>query len=165
MCSSSCSYTSGALSTERVSVQETEAPSYPYQWEARQTSFPRPSSCQSYTQESETECPLAVTALRDYVTTEDRCFAYGFVKDVVREDRERDEDEREESDKNEGILFKQVILNTPRHVEIDTRITSYRKSMTRRQVALRANIQICMQVHSQVIQAHTGRQTIKIKTT
>lgn len=107
VCSSSSSYSSSALSTERVSVQETEAPSYPYQWEARQTSFPSPSSCQSYTQESETECPLAVTALRDYVTTEDRCFAYGFVKDVVREDRERDEDEREESDKNEGILFKE----------------------------------------------------------
>lgn len=98
---------SGSYSTERVSVQETEAPSYPYQWEARQTSFPSP----SYAQESESECPLAVTALRDYVTTEDRCFAYGFVKDVVREDREMDEDEREKSKKNEGILFKEVILN------------------------------------------------------
>ncbi|KAI7803336.1 mitogen-activated protein kinase kinase kinase 14 [Triplophysa rosa] len=107
VCSSSSSYTSSALSTERVSVQETEAPSYSYQCEARQTSFSRLSSCQSYTQESETECPLAITALRDYVTTEDRCFAYGFVKDVLREDRERDEDEREESDKNEGILFKE----------------------------------------------------------
>lgn len=109
-CISSSTYNSCALSTERVSVQETEAPSYPHQWPAQQTSFPRPSSCQSYTQESETECPLAVTALRDYVTTEDRYFAHGFVKDVAREYREREEDEREESDKNEGILFKEVIF-------------------------------------------------------
>ncbi|KAK2916521.1 hypothetical protein Q8A67_000895 [Cirrhinus molitorella] len=108
-------YSSG-LSTERVSVQETEAPSYPYQWESRRTPLQRLSSCQSYGQESEelkshlrseTECPLAVTALRNFVTSEDRCFAYGFVKDVLREDRERDEDEREESEKNEGILFKE----------------------------------------------------------
>ncbi|RXN03510.1 mitogen-activated kinase kinase kinase 14-like protein [Labeo rohita] len=107
----SSTYSSGQ-GTERVSVQETEAPSYPYQWESRQ----RLSSCQSYGQESEelksplrseTECPLAVTALRNFVTSEDRCFAYGFVKDVLREDREREEDEREESDKNEGILFKE----------------------------------------------------------
>lgn len=102
---SSSTYSSG-LSTERVSVQETEGPSYSYQWE----------SCQSYAQESEElksplrseiEFRLAVTALRDYVTTEDPCFAYSFVKDVLREERERDEDEREESDKNEGILFKE----------------------------------------------------------
>ncbi|KAK9977903.1 hypothetical protein ABG768_019686 [Culter alburnus] len=106
VCISSISNSSG-LSTERVSVQETEGPSYSYQWE---------SSCQSYAQvseelksplRSEIEFRLAVTALRDYVTTEDPCFAYSFVKDVLREERERDEDEREESDKNEGILFKE----------------------------------------------------------
>lgn len=104
---SSSSYSSCALSTERVSVQETEAPSFSHPWPAQQTSFPGPSSCQSYTQESEIECPLAVSALRDYVTTEDRCFAHGFVKDVMKEYRETEEDEREESDKNEGILFKE----------------------------------------------------------
>ncbi|XP_043091056.1 mitogen-activated protein kinase kinase kinase 14 isoform X2 [Puntigrus tetrazona] len=105
-------YGSSGLSTERVSVQETEGPSYSYLWE----SLPKVSSCQSYGQESgelksplrsETECPLAVTALRNFVTSEERCFAYGFVKDVLREERERDEDEREDSEKNEGILFKE----------------------------------------------------------
>ncbi|XDV12828.1 hypothetical protein PO909_001397 [Leuciscus waleckii] len=103
---SSSSYSSSGLSTERVSVQETEGPSCSYQWET---------SCQSYALESEElKSPLrskieflAVTALRDYVTTEDPCFAYSFFKDVLREERERDEDEREESDKNEGILFKE----------------------------------------------------------
>ncbi|XP_051572759.1 mitogen-activated protein kinase kinase kinase 14-like [Myxocyprinus asiaticus] len=114
--SSSNTYSSSTLSTERVSVQETEGPSYSYHWESRRTSLTRISSCQSYDHESkelksllrsETECPLAVTALRDYVTTEDRCFVYSFIKDVVREERERAEDEREESDKNEGILFKE----------------------------------------------------------
>ncbi|XP_016384978.1 mitogen-activated protein kinase kinase kinase 14-like [Sinocyclocheilus rhinocerous] len=113
---SSTTYSSSGLSTERVSVQETEGPSYSYPWESRRTSLPRLPCCQSYSQESkelnsplrsETECPLAVTALRNFVTSEDRCFAYGFVKDVLREERERDEDEREESDKNEGILFKE----------------------------------------------------------
>lgn len=54
---------------------------------------------------------LPVTFLRNYVTTEDRDLAYSFFKDVLREERERNEDEREESDKNEGILFKEVILN------------------------------------------------------
>ncbi|XP_067274929.1 mitogen-activated protein kinase kinase kinase 14 [Pseudorasbora parva] len=100
---SSNTYSSG-LSTERVSVQETEGPSYPYQLE----------SYQSYVLEHEelksplrSENPLLVTALRGYVTTEDRCSAYSFVKDVLREERERDEDESEESDKNEGILFKE----------------------------------------------------------
>lgn len=99
-------------------MQETEGPSYSYQCESHWTSLPRLSSCKSYCQESEelksplrseTECPLAVIALRNFVTSEDRCFAYGFVKDVLREERERDEDETEESDKNEGILFKEVI--------------------------------------------------------
>ncbi|XP_016324099.1 mitogen-activated protein kinase kinase kinase 14-like [Sinocyclocheilus anshuiensis] len=113
---SSTTYSSSGLSTERVSVQETEGPSNPYQWESQQTSLLSLSSCQNYGQESEelnsslrseTECPLAATALRNFVTTEDPCFAYCFVKDVLREERERDEDEREESDKNEGILFKE----------------------------------------------------------
>lgn len=110
-CSSNSSST---YSTERVSVQETEGPSDSHQWESQRTSFLSPS--QSYTEESEEpksqlrseiECSLAVTALRDYVTTEDPCFAYGFVKDVQRQERERDEDERDDSDKNEGILFKE----------------------------------------------------------
>ncbi len=99
-------------------MQETEGPSFSYRCESHWNSLPRLSSCKSYSQESEelksplrseTECPLAVTALRNFVTSEDRCFAYGFVKEVLREERERDEDEREESDKNEGILFKEVI--------------------------------------------------------
>ncbi|XP_059413810.1 mitogen-activated protein kinase kinase kinase 14-like isoform X1 [Carassius carassius] len=111
----SSTYSSSGLSTERVSVQETEGPSNSYEWESRRTSLPRLSCCQSYSQESEelksplrseTECPLACMALRNYVTSEDRCFAYGFVTDLLREERERDEDDREESDKNEGILFK-----------------------------------------------------------
>ncbi|XP_051996146.1 mitogen-activated protein kinase kinase kinase 14-like [Xyrauchen texanus] len=115
--SSSNTYSSSALSTERVSVQETEGPSYSYHLESRQTSLTGISSCQSYDHESkelksllisETECPLAVTAaLRNYVTKEDPCFVYSFIKDVVREERARAEDEREESDKNEGILFKE----------------------------------------------------------
>uniref|UniRef100_A0A8C1XY57 Mitogen-activated protein kinase kinase kinase 14a n=1 Tax=Cyprinus carpio TaxID=7962 RepID=A0A8C1XY57_CYPCA len=114
--SNSSTYSSSGLSTERVSVQETEGPSNSYQWESRRTSLPRLSCCQSYSQESEelqsplrseTECSLACTALRNLVTSEDRCFAYGFVNNVLREERERDEDEREESDKNEGILFKE----------------------------------------------------------
>ncbi|XP_059414440.1 mitogen-activated protein kinase kinase kinase 14-like isoform X3 [Carassius carassius] len=109
-------YSSSGLSTERVSVQETEGPSDSYQWEPQRTSLQSLSSCQSFGQESEelssplrseTECPLVYTALRNFVTTEGRCFAYGFVKDVLREERERDEDDREESDKNEGILFKE----------------------------------------------------------
>lgn len=101
-------------------MQETEGPSYSYQWE---------SSCQSYAQvseelksplRSEIEFRLAVTALRDYVTTEDPCFAYNFVKDVLREERERDEDGREENDKNEGILFKEVIFKWQlKHEAID----------------------------------------------
>lgn len=108
------SNSSSTYSTERVSIQETEGPSDSHQWESQQTSFFSPS--QSYAEESEElksqlrseiECSLAVTALRDYVTTEEPCFAYGFVKDVVRQKREKDEDEREDSDKNEGILFKE----------------------------------------------------------
>jgi len=90
-------------------VQETEGPSY-HQWET---------SCQSYALESEElKSPLrrkieslALTALRDYVTTEEPYFVHCFFKDVLREEKERDGDEREESDKNEGILFKEVILN------------------------------------------------------
>ncbi|KAK7174580.1 hypothetical protein R3I93_001707 [Phoxinus phoxinus] len=103
---SSSTYSSSGLSTERVSVQETEGPSCSYEWDT---------SCQSYALETEElKSPLgsrieslAVTALRDYVTNEDPCFAYRFFKDVLREERERDEDKREESDKNEGILFKE----------------------------------------------------------
>lgn len=91
-------------------MQETEGPPCFYRCDT---------SPQSYALESEElKSPLrskieflAVTALRDYVTTEDPCFAYSFFKDVLREERERNEDEREESDKNEGILFKEVILN------------------------------------------------------
>lgn len=90
-------------------MQETEGPSC-HRWET---------SCQSYALESEElNSPvrrkfefLPVTFLRNYVTTEDRDLAYSFFKDVLREERERNEDEREESDKNEGILFKEVILN------------------------------------------------------
>uniref|UniRef100_A0A8C1XA04 Mitogen-activated protein kinase kinase kinase 14a n=1 Tax=Cyprinus carpio TaxID=7962 RepID=A0A8C1XA04_CYPCA len=103
-------YSSSGLSTERVSVQETEGPSDSYQWEPQRTSLQSLSSCQSFGDSplrSETECSLVYTALRNFVTTEGCCFAYGFVKDVMREERERDEDEREESDKNEGILFKE----------------------------------------------------------
>ncbi|KAG1968440.1 mitogen-activated protein kinase kinase kinase [Pimephales promelas] len=102
---SSSTYSSSGLSTERVSVQETEGPSY-HQWET---------SCQSYALESEElKSPLrrkieslALTALRDYVTTEEPYFVHCFFKDVLREEKERDGDEREESDKNEGILFKE----------------------------------------------------------
>ncbi|TRY84058.1 hypothetical protein DNTS_014927 [Danionella cerebrum] len=101
---------SSGQSTERVSVQETKGF---HQWESQRSSIS--SSSQSFAEEteepegplrSETECPLAVRALRGYVTTEDCCFAKGLVEDIVREERERDEDEIEESDKNEGILFK-----------------------------------------------------------
>ncbi|XP_062840843.1 mitogen-activated protein kinase kinase kinase 14 [Trichomycterus rosablanca] len=95
---------SRTTSTESLSVQETTPES----------------QCLSGSEEpdspliSEAQCSLALTGLRRNVTSSERSYASSFVKQMVRdwkdkEEEEQSEEERETSDTNEGIFFKEEL--------------------------------------------------------
>lgn len=126
-----CSYISSSSSTESLSVQETAEPSYSSHpstqvpcrsWECP---FIPSRGLVSYGQESECSldpdspliseagCSLALAGLRNNVSQAECSFARAFAKQMVQDIKENEEDkdgeeETEESDKNEGILFKEV---------------------------------------------------------